>query len=327
LLCFTFYATVACADDQATLNKIFADWDKRHAAIERIAYRTQGKITFFKDGIVDDRMPPPAVNPTFPKEDVEFLNNVNLSIDFKQSHFRVEESPRWYPNDELSFNRDDEWRLYDGQRATRVRAYVLSRREKVREKGGYPTEVDFNQRQIFDGFFTEVEFAIFPAHGILPYSGRIKPPAGLARMTPKESWTLQGDAEHKGRPVVTLKAVTETPETMMKTEDEICVDPEHDSAVVQWTRRCNGETHLQYQIDYQKTEGQWLPSHWTLEMWYDGKHVYRIELTVKEVKINPEFDATTFSFELTPGTVYVPADNPHHTFLKGNPGEDDKQLD
>jgi hypothetical protein len=325
LTCVALHSAVTLADDQATLNKIFADWEKRHTAMDRVAYRTQGKKIWFKGGMTEHD-PPPAVNPSVPVDDVEFLNNVNLSIDFKQNHFRVEESPNWgWFVGGATFTRGDECRLYDGQNAARFKPNLISRREKLRGQGIYGIEADFDQRPIMDNFFEEEEFAVFPAHGILPFVGRIKP-TGLARTISNESLTLQGKSDYKERPVIVLKAVTKSPAGHDTNEDEYCVDPERDSAVVQWTRHFNRELFLKYQIDYEKTAGHWLPSHWTVEKWFDRRHVSLIEHTVKEVKVNPEFEIATFRFELTPGTVYVPADNPHHSFLKGKPGEEDKQL-
>jgi hypothetical protein len=312
LTCVALYSAVACADDQATLNKIFADWEKRQAAMVRVTYQTEGTEKFFKGSMTDESDPAAKV---FPAEDTTHSFGLNLSIDFLRSWARREENPCWHPGKD-EFVRNDELRLYDGEHLVSVATYYAAHREEMRQKGKYAIEVFLNGS--LGDFFEESELAIFPAHGILPFWG-IKP-TGLIQYIPKESFKVNGTAEHMKRQVVVLQVAFERPRA--SGVDEVWVDLARDSAVVQWTRQRDGQLCSKYQIDYEQKGMDWLPSHWTLEKWFGGKPYKSTDLKVTEIKVNPKFEIANFQYEITPGTLYYP-DGRRNAVAKGIPGQPD----
>lgn len=298
---------------EADLDRIFADWQKRQDGIRSVRIVMKGKrilpaSRFGKlSGVVQTKY--------LPQEDKVFDLKLTLSMDLDKNKIRTERSDYNFLAEPIGAVREGFYPFYtihvsDG---TGTKSYEPKPPDGA-TKFNPPFEHDFLyiQPEIYGDlhFFGASDHAVFFCCGIVPESSGVI--HGRGQLSPKklrlpinrEAFHIHGKGLVDGRECMILR--TKEGQYDVPMFWEIWVDVPRDSAVVRWASYYKGETTNRIDIQYKQADGLWVPSN-CKAVFFDPSNPGDIdsseELVVTEFSINPTIDDSEFTIATKPGMI------------------------
>lgn len=90
----------------------------------------------------------------------------------------------------------------------------------------------------------------------------------------------------------------------LRTDYELCVDPQQDFAIVRLRSWSSGKRHVRYDLWHEKRDGLWRPTRWIVQGFNldSGRKQYFAQAVVDDWSVAPNFARSEFSIEFPIGT-------------------------
>ncbi len=286
------------ADEQ--IKKVFADWEKRRAAIPRIRYTVVGQSIIPKGSLTDDLGHP--FSPPVPPQDIPQRQDSTFLLDLPKNRFRLELVGQAYYMDKKELAPRAFTTVFDSQTyATEIPREANTSTVAPRQ----PSEPDVvinRDYARYQPLMTVNSYWLAPlllAHGLLP---RYLDPADFRTLHDSDDFTVQGQHLYGGRQCLVLRNFPEHTGGTQTSFDEYWIDTGRDSAIVRQLAYVNDKLRLDCEITYQQTPQGWLPLRWTGTTVRNGDQVINVtRLRVQEFSIDPPVEDAAFRPEIKPG--------------------------
>ncbi len=273
---------VAAQAPDPSLERTFADWQKRRERIRSAHYRTEGEHVIPKGALGGVGLAPSA--PPEPPRDVSAPVKWSMLLDLSTNRHRLEFDEKRFDSKTGQFFSDTWTNMFDG---TVLRGTAARRDNHPPGREPAPTDPDAG---IYTGDMRGAAFEakmwpMFLGLGIIVPPGEEVYPGKLHTTLDIEMFRVHGRAVHGGRPCLVIRC---QPGAKSGLCYEYWVDTARDSSVVRLVRLVEGKTFGHAQIQYQQTQEGWLPKEWTYSLYGAGSKItYSYHMRVKQLEVNP----------------------------------------
>jgi hypothetical protein len=290
-------------EQQAVLDRIFADWEKRRASMDAVEYRLNGTELVPKGikSITAAGLLPAGATGPIPPEDRNFDIELRYVFDFSGNRIRIERRGHKFGADEAEFHPYFEIELFDGEKVQSL----LPRAENTTPEftiPEYQPELVYQTTQHLNFLLDFEQEVIYLAHGRPPVFK--SPGSAFERFTlpiQREIFRWHSDAKLDGRDCVVLR--TTNAKDSGEAFFEYWVELARESAVLRCLRNMNGNVD-QLDIEYEENEHRWLPSGYVrTTTWSDGTLYTHHTMAVTGLVPNPRLTDDLFHSDPKPGMV------------------------
>lgn len=306
--CFMFLPEIVSAQEpksNATIDKIYRDWEARWESIGMADYRVHGSELIPKGSRSRE-------GKILPTEDIEREEGFRFVLDLRLQRHRLEPY-----SDVINFETGilEEKRysivVFNG---SEVKWFVPPKDEDHDDVVGKAGIIEGNMRA--QGFQQEY-WPLFFGHGSVPAFSIVHALPGRYHVTPdREDVEIRGTARWKGRPCVLLRRLPT--KIGVETYDEYWIDTSRNSAIVRSTSHANGKVITDIQIQYEETDYGWMPKNWTLGRYTRGGETIMFKrMNIQSRKFNPKLSDDVFEINFprgTPVNVSTYEGHPDHVF-------------
>jgi len=306
-------------DSAAVLDKILSDWRLRQERIGVVQYQLKGHRTWargsFDSGAMGDDGSPLPPNPG---QDTTGRFTRNVLLDLKRNHFRVENNEEKYDNLSRSLYTVRSIWVGDGK-TVRVRSFEdsLPGLGKNRAKSHEDFWIMREDPEVMSPMIFESGFEpLFYAAGVVPANGKIVRPTHLVPKAELDAFSYQGRGTEDGSEHVIIRERT----------TDFWVDLKRDSSIVEVVVDATAPKLIR-KIEYDKSDAGWLPKHWKVEQFADGRPVFSEDVEVERTILQPQTRESTFILNPTPGMYVREIQSVHDEAGGGHAGRPQDRAD
>jgi hypothetical protein len=316
-----------CVEDKTEHDRVLQGWEHRCNIAGSALYRVHGQVVEPKgmqtqDAASEGYYPEGSEGP-YPQSDFTFPTRLSVLLDFQKHRVRREIERQVFFVDALRYIPDVHWDLFDGTNYQYYRP-----REWNDSEGFTPSRFEPDIRlygtSMQRPIFSMADVPIMLAHGMVNLeSCSYSPQSFGTRPTVDDLVFLARSEIKKGESCLVFETKQNADASRYY---EYWIDLDKQAAVRRVSRMMQGSEVWRLDIQYTQHAEHWLPSAWTWASMSSNTGTPASETyTVDSIEINPDFDASSFSVELTTGMVVYDAATDGR-YVVGAPGSPDRSI-
>jgi hypothetical protein len=282
------------------IRRVFADWDKRREALQRIRYTVKGQSIIPKGSFTDDITGLPLVPPN-PPEDIAQRQDSMCLIDINGKRFRLEMDCELYDRYKKELFPRVSTATFDSKSfATELPRAANNSSVSPRKPSDPDVFIHRNYARYhpLDAVNRYYLGPLLLAHGLVP---RYLDPADFTKQPDAADFVVHGWHVFAGRQCLVLRSYPERSGDSQTSFDEYWVDTGRGSVVVRQTSFVNDKPIIDIEIVSQQTSHGWLPLRWTGTTRRRDQPINVTRLRVEQFAADPPVDDTAFKPNVKPG--------------------------
>lgn len=269
---------------------ILRDWEGARRRHPQVRYTIIGKVEYKKSEGYGDLVPADADRPF----------RATVTIDFDRRMTRIDIRHDIPSRD--GFVTEDGIRTYNGD------AYQTHVPRGLNQLGTSQAELVLARGPMREITVEPFLWPPFLSHGVVPTVVHSLHQNDLPFTHDPDEFLLHGTANINGRPSIILRG--NPINAPMAASDEYWVDTARGSLVTRYARYRQQKPLIRLDVQYQQTDGAWVPKDWTLTSTPKGQVFSIHRLTVQKFELVPNVPESDFTIPVTPGMILMTINYP-----------------